>query len=145
VVAVFRVVAVLRDVAVVFAAARFGAGTALRVVVIRAAGLRDATVFTAAPRRAEAAVVFLAAGLRADVVIFLATERAGAFTVFAVFGVFTVFAAAFVTLGAGLGAGLRVVVVFVAAVARFAGARRVAALTAIARARGADPVSPVLS
>jgi hypothetical protein len=50
-----------------------------------------------------------------------------------------------VFLGAVLAAGLRVVVAFVAVAARFAGARRVDALTAIARLRGVDPLSPVLS
>lgn len=136
VVAGLRVAAVLRDVVVVFAAARFGAGAGLRGVTLRAAGLRDAAVLVAAPRRLEAAVVFVAAGLRAEVVAFLATARAG---------VFAVFAAGLVALDAGFDTGLRVVAVFVAVAARFAGARRVEALTAIARARGADPVSPVLS
>ena len=139
----------MRAVTVVFAAARFGAGAALRVVVVRDAGFREATVFVAALRRPAAVVVLPTAGLR-PVVVFFAAARTGAFTVFA---------AAFVVLddvlGAGLdtaldaaldnglATGLRAVVVLVEA--RFAGARRVDALTAIARARGVDPVSPVLS
>jgi hypothetical protein len=94
--------------------------------------LRDAAVFAGAPRRAETAAL-LAAGLRA-VVVFFAAAR---------IGVFTLFAAALRVLDAGLATGLRAAVVFGAA--RFAGARRVDALTAIARVRGVDPVSPVLS
>ncbi len=145
--AAFRGVLVLRAVIVVFAAARFGAGAALRVVVARAAGLRDATVFVAAPRRPAAFVVFVAAGLRALVaVVFFAAARTAVFTVFAAaLTVFTAFAGAFMVLDTGFGVALRAVVVFVAVAARFAGARRVDALTAIARVRGVAPVSPVLS
>jgi hypothetical protein len=88
-------------------------------------------------------VFFAAAGLRAAVAVFFAAARTGVFTGLATD--LTVLAAGFAALVA-LAAGLRALVVFVAAVAvRFAGARRVEARTAIAFARGAEPVSAVLS
>jgi hypothetical protein len=90
--------------------------------------------------RVAAAVFFAATGLRAAVVVRFAAARTGVLTVLATD--LLVFAAGF----AALAAGLRALAVFVAAVAaRFAGARRVDARTAIALARGAEPVSAVLS